>query len=362
MRQTSRTSLLRLLRAGACVAAALALALGSASSLPTRACAQDDEYRHAVEQALAEFESGNFAESLALFRRAHAMRPSARTLRGLGKASFELRRYVDAVTYFTDALSSTANPLTDEQRTEVSGLLSRAEAFVGRYHVTTEPEGAAITVDGNAASADLVLDIGEHTIAAAAEGHQTATRRITVAGGEDERLAFTLETTAVVVEERIVERVRSDPGEPLRIAGWVMGGVGVVALGVGFAAVGVREERIGNYNTSVLDGGCPGLLEDGTVPPGAEPGCYEFQNTWRTMDTLAYAFGISGGVLLAAGVTFVVIGSVMPAGDTTSSSEPSARERDVARGIAFVRSASGPALSMGCGSFADLGVACSGRF
>src|SRR5262249_43441282 len=49
-----------------------------------------------IADAVAEYDAGHFEEARALFRRAQAEAPSARTLRGIGMASFELRDYVEA--------------------------------------------------------------------------------------------------------------------------------------------------------------------------------------------------------------------------------------------------------------------------
>jgi tetratricopeptide (TPR) repeat protein len=70
--------------------------------------------------------AGNWEEALALFRQAHALRPSARTLRGMGVASFEARHYADAIRYLTAAATETARPLTPEQLLAVEQLIPRA--------------------------------------------------------------------------------------------------------------------------------------------------------------------------------------------------------------------------------------------
>ena len=46
-----------------------------------------EDYQAAVRQAVAELEAGHYPEALALFREAHELSPSARTLRGLGLAA-----------------------------------------------------------------------------------------------------------------------------------------------------------------------------------------------------------------------------------------------------------------------------------
>src|SRR5262245_21535053 len=69
------------------------------SLLTSSALAQEepDEYREAIEAAVEELNAGLYEEALAQFSRAHELQPSARTLRGIGLAAYELRDYVRAV-------------------------------------------------------------------------------------------------------------------------------------------------------------------------------------------------------------------------------------------------------------------------
>lgn len=327
---------------------------------PVRA-QDDDEYRRVITEALAEFDGHNFAEALALFRRAHALRPSARTLRGLGQVSFELRHYVDAVNYFREALASTVNPLTDAQRTESTNLMTRAEAFVGRYRITTTPEGAAITVDGNEATNEIVLDIGAHVVAASLSGYVTSTRTVNVIGGEDTTLAFVLEpaTRDTVIEERVV--VANDPGEPVRIAGWSIGGVGLVGLILGASFHGAGYSAYEAFRQSVeVTRACN---NDGTnIPPST--GCEALFSNWHTFETLRDVFYVTGTIFTGVGIVVLIVGYVIPPETphalTIEHGDDDAR--DVARGVDLVLRDDASDISIGCGPFSDLGVACSGSF
>src|SRR3954464_9628976 len=110
------------------------LCLGLCLVFVSRAAADDSEgsqeYREYVRVALREYQAGNFNEAKAFFAQAHALSPSARTFRGLGMCSYELRNYVDAIEWFDQALSSTQRPLTESMRDEILGLLRQARTFV----------------------------------------------------------------------------------------------------------------------------------------------------------------------------------------------------------------------------------------
>jgi hypothetical protein len=152
------------------------------------------DYRALVSEALAEFDSGHFAEARALFLHAHAINPSARTLRGLGLSSFELREYRASIEYLEQALASQINPLQGELRTGTEQILRRAYAFVGRFTPRLEPAHARLRIDGVPLGSvpSVLLDIGMHVVAADAQGYLSETRNLQVMGGEDMLLMMSL--------------------------------------------------------------------------------------------------------------------------------------------------------------------------
>jgi len=143
------------------------------------------DYDALVRDALSEFEAGNFAEARAIFERAHAERPSARTLRGLGVTAFELKHYVQCIAELQAALVDTRSPLTDAQRSDAVSLIARAERFVGHLALTLVPQNATLLVDGReVAERTLALDLGEYHVLARADGFRDAELKVTIAGGE----------------------------------------------------------------------------------------------------------------------------------------------------------------------------------
>src|SRR6185436_3881290 len=77
------------------------------------------QYRDVVARAVAEFDGGRWAEARSLFLQAHALWPSARTLRTLGMTSFELRNYARALEELETSLRDERRPLPDDQRRQV---------------------------------------------------------------------------------------------------------------------------------------------------------------------------------------------------------------------------------------------------
>ena len=224
-----------------------------------------DGYDELIAQAVREFDTRNFAEARALFSKAHALRPNARTLRGIGITEFELRNYVDSVARLEEALASPVRPLEGELRAQTEASLARARTFVGRVELQTLPAQAAarVKVDGaeveRAPDRALTLAIGEHVVAVEANGYAEATRALSIKGGEQLRLTIELQALgsrpapALATRSVAHERERdADGGDSVWSSPWLWTAVGVV--------------RVGGAVTSVLllndgdDGGAPSPL------------------------------------------------------------------------------------------------------
>jgi hypothetical protein len=299
--------------------ATLALLFSSAFAFAaTPARAQDDgpppEYRGTIDSALEEFDAEHWAEARALFERAHAIFPNARTLRGMGMAAFELRDYVAARRNLEASLTETRRALTDEQRAQVSALVERARVFVGDFAIGPAPsgsqldvDGAPTTVDGDLAThATVALTVGTHELTLRAPDGRTAHAQVTVHGGETTSLALAIDDTGSVATPPPVDEARhpsdetpapvrsSDPGAgpwALAIAGGVVAIAGAVLLGVG--------------------------ASDASTVSNAAP-----MTEWADLEG-AYAraqpLQITGGIALVVGVGLAVGGIVwlaMPSGST----------------------------------------------
>ena len=241
----------------------------------TRASAQaadaqaDAEYEAAISQAVIEFAAEHWQEARALFLRAHQYRPSARTLRGLGFCEFELRHYRDADRLLRLALADPRRPLTDEQRADVTSALDRAQGFLGRYRLTTQPEGAAVTIDGAPprleADGSLVLDVGEHVLVANAAQHAQQRRAIDVRGGERETLRIVLEPLSGAAAASGSAGGGADFGEPSRgsaqLGPWLLIGGGAAAAIAGSVLFALGRKDVATVEDA-KDGATLAELED----------------------------------------------------------------------------------------------------
>lgn len=158
---------------------------------------EEASYRAAVRAALSEYDAGHFEEARILFHRAHDIEPNARTLRGIGMASFELRDYVGAVRALSAALVDNRKALSPEQRERTQGLLDRSRLFVDVCLLKTNPPDARLVVDGQPLEPEpdgsVLLGFGSHILEATKPGYLVRTLPVNVHGGERRELVINLE-------------------------------------------------------------------------------------------------------------------------------------------------------------------------
>ena len=134
-----------------------------------------------------------------MFRLAHEKQPTARTLRGIGMASFEMRDYVEATRALAASLRDQRRPLTAEQRKHAQALLARAETFVGQFSLKLSPANLSVFVDGRPAMLEadgsVLLPLGpSRDTSARCTTCSPNEKQLTVdvAGGEKKQLELTL--------------------------------------------------------------------------------------------------------------------------------------------------------------------------
>lgn len=243
------------------------------SSLQAQTGADDPAYQIAIDQAVQEFGLGNWLEAGAQFRRAHGIYASARTHRGIGMCSFELRKYLDARAHLREALTHVERPLTAVQRTEAEALIQRTLAYLGLFTLKMIPADAQVAIDGSPAvvadDGKVWLQLGDHVITAQANGHNAYTKQFTVNGGEDQELVIELQPT-LGAEAAVVAAPAAGPAAPAEETqaqpeswadkadggtpwAWIALGVGVVAAGAGVAFKLMGDSE---YDKLTADDGC----------------------------------------------------------------------------------------------------------
>jgi hypothetical protein len=197
------------------------LILGTGARAQTaQSRANDAAYHEAIGRALQEFNLGHWTEAKVFFREAHARKPSARTLRGIGLACYESRNYVEAIDFLGQSLQSSVQPLTPDMRLAATKLIEQSRQFVMRVEVELAPKSAELFVDGKpvklAADGSTLLDPGEHELSAIAAGYTTVQRRVNTEGGSERQLHFVLKPKSGAVAAASVPAPR--PAAPPLVA------------------------------------------------------------------------------------------------------------------------------------------------
>jgi hypothetical protein len=180
-------------------AALFALLLAFGSAAVARAADDDTPVSVLIGDAVAEYDAGHYQEARALFRQAHEKQPTARTLRGMGMCSFELRDYVEAARDLSASLRETRRPLTSEQKRHAEALLARANTFIGRFTVKVKPENGSLFVDSHPAELEpdglLLLAFGRHQLSLRCPSCAPTEKEedVDVAGGEHKTIELALE-------------------------------------------------------------------------------------------------------------------------------------------------------------------------
>ncbi|HMF42619.1 MAG TPA: hypothetical protein VKQ32_18235 [Polyangia bacterium] len=285
--------------------------MGGASAV--RAAEKSDEDSTPVSvligDAVAEYDAGHFQEARALFRQAHEKSPTARTLRGIGMCSFELRDYVEAARALAASLRDQRRPLTAEQKRHAEALLARAHTFIGRFTVHVKPATASLFVDGHPAELEpdgvLLLPFGRHQLSLRCPSCSPAEKDedVEVSGGEHKELELALAPSPPVTPPTASGDgagagagasggAGSQPGGGERDTSadrghahlWFMGAAVAAALGAGGSALWWRDQQ------HQLD-----LCQD------AGPRCSSGQSTVQDRRNIAIGTTIGLGAAAVAG-------------------------------------------------------------
>jgi tetratricopeptide (TPR) repeat protein len=256
----------------------------------------DPRYRELIVQAVAEFDRGHYQEALAVFAAAFAMRPSARVLRGLAKAHFELRHYRAAIEAMDRALASDLDPLDEELKSELVELRATALTFVGRLKLRVQPPDAQLVLDGRPLALPfprdgMLLDMGPHAIEARARGREVARRTIDIEGGREHEIALVLRPLPRAPRPLVVRpTVVSESQAPL----YVTFGIAVVgAAGIVTSAIWLHDRQQ--------------AVEECTLAAERRAPCTDPEQIEIEHDLSKWALGVSVATFVGAAVAATVL-------------------------------------------------------
>jgi hypothetical protein len=231
----------------------------------------------------------------------------------LAECDEKMGRLVAARADFQQALNL-ARAQGDERLPIVEKELARVDAIVPRLRLSltgSPPAGLEISVDGVEVGTGLLgtpipLDPGRHKVVATAPGRQPWTASVELSA---DGKTTSLPVPALSSAQPAVTAAPPPAGRsPMAIGGIAATGVGVAAVGLGAFFGGLAQARTDESNRA----GCAGDLCDAD---GAE-----IRNSARAAGDVSTALFITGGALLAGGLTLWLLGT-----DPRATTAPAAR-------------------------------------
>jgi hypothetical protein len=167
--------------------AALPVFAAPVSAAPPAADAtRKEEYEVAIAAALKAFDRGDFAQAYRHFSVAHGLIPSARTLRGMGLAAYQMGDFATAATRLRAALAAEVSPLPAKMRNEASAMLDHARDKTGTVDLVLTPADAEVLIDGAhpEESAHFFVAPGTHVLEVRSGAHTSKTTELHLGPGE----------------------------------------------------------------------------------------------------------------------------------------------------------------------------------
>jgi len=207
-----------------------------------------------------------YSEACEAFEKSQALDPGIGTQLNIAKCFEDWGKLARALKAYR-AAEKMANDAHDSRADKIQGLITELDPQVPRLTIHT-PKGAStdkITIDGAPAgdlSGPLTVDPGPHTIVYPNSDGKMKTKIVPVERGGSSDVTLELPTAATVVEVKpppppppSPPAAETDPGHGYRLAGYVVGGAGVVAIGVSsYLALSARSQ----YNDA-LEAHCNGM-------------------------------------------------------------------------------------------------------
>jgi hypothetical protein len=244
------------------------------SSVPPSSAAPPPSASPPTNESLAEarfregsdaFDHGRVDEACAAFADSLRLYATLGTLLNLALCHEKQGKTASAWSEFTHAAAWAGDPAQRDRRDFARQHAQRLEKALTRVRIELPPTQATltVTVDGEAVpevdrSLPLFLDPGEHEVEAHAPQYQPSVAHVTVpATPASDALVVTLPALEMLSAAPAPAPPIAPPSpveSPMRrTAGWIVGGAGVVALGVGTIFAADAVSRTGNLAAC---GGC----------------------------------------------------------------------------------------------------------
>jgi uncharacterized protein YjeT (DUF2065 family) len=188
----------------------LVIVLGAlAAPLAAKAGVKEEARKH-YDRAVELVDDGQLEGAIVEFQRSYDLTHHFAVLYNIGQVYVSLARPVEAVDAYERYLADGGRKVPADRRTEVEKEIVRQKARIATLEIRGLPQGATVRLDGNEIgrapiSAPVRVGVGKHTIAAWADGYDSAEKEVVVAG-EDHK------AVGLVLAKRVVESPSLPPG------------------------------------------------------------------------------------------------------------------------------------------------------
>ena len=311
--------------------------IGALAALALPATAADKSEDELIHEGVDSRRTNDDLKALELFRQAYDLHHHPRPAAQMGLAEVALGRWIDAEAHLAEAVGARSDPWISKNSTTLRKSLAQVREHIGALEVLGGPAGAEIVIEGAVVGKlplanPIHVRAGECRFNLTAPNYEPETRTVRIVAGALVRETVNLSRAVVptsppalsqagvaaapgappvvggappqaaqVPAEAIVSDTRGSEapgrgdedtrgGSGARLAGIILGGAGVAALGAG-VWFGLTAQATGNRasNKAVFD---PSLDSSG--------------RRYQTLQWVGYGLG---GALLAAGVTTYIIGN-----------------------------------------------------
>jgi hypothetical protein len=181
----------------------LVIVLGALAAPQAARAGVKEEARKHYDRAVELVDDGQLEGAIVEFQRSYDLTHHFAVLYNIGQVYVSLARPVEAVDAYERYLADGGRKIPADRRAEVEKEIVRQKARIATLEIHGLPRGAVVRLDGNEIgrapiSAPVRVGVGKHTIAASAEGYDSAEKEVVVAG-EDHK------AVELVLAKRVVE-------------------------------------------------------------------------------------------------------------------------------------------------------------
>lgn len=173
----------------------------TANEAATTSAPEVEQARQRFQRGAELYKEGSFDAALAEFTRAYQLVPNYRVLYNIAQVQLERHDYAAALQAFQDYLRQGSTDVAPERREQVERELSNLKGRVAELTVTSNVEGAELSVDGVVVGkvplkAPVLVSSGVRRLSLKKEGYPPSERTISVVGGDKPEVEMRLDAAS----------------------------------------------------------------------------------------------------------------------------------------------------------------------